>query len=221
MKIGLISDIHGNLPALKAVLDDMPTVDTVVCAGDVVGYNPWPAACVDRVREVAEITVMGNHDRTVRTPHEYSANRMAEAGLEHAYEQLSEEQLAWLDSLPRKAMVGDERFMLVHDHPTFQDKYVYPEEFPNLRRYLDDIRGVVLGHTHVQHKAMIDGRRIVNPGSVGQPRDGDPDAAYAILDSDDGSVDLRRVEYDVDRVISRVEEIGLPRKIGTRLLDGS
>ncbi|SDK18063.1 Calcineurin-like phosphoesterase superfamily domain-containing protein [Halovenus aranensis] len=90
-----------------------------------------------------------------------------------------------------------------------------------MRPYLDDHDGIVLGHTHIQHKATIDGRLIVNPGSVGQPRDGDERAAYAALDTVTDEVDLRRVEYDINRVISRVEECGLPTQIGTRLLDGS
>lgn len=221
MRIGLISDIHGNLPALEAVLDDMPSVDSVVCAGDVVGYNPWPVACVERVREVADAVVVGNHDRTVERPHEYTANRMAEAGLEYAKDQLSVEQRDWLDSLPRKVSFADDEFLLVHDHPSIQDKYVYPAEFPNLRRYLDEYRGVVVGHTHIQHEATIDDRLIVNPGSVGQPRDDDPRAAYGVLDTETATVDLRRVEYDIDRVISRVEDVGLPVKTGTRLLEGS
>jgi putative phosphoesterase len=220
MRIGLISDVHGNLPALEAVLSDMPDVDRTVCAGDVVGYNPWPADCVDRVREVAAVTVEGNHDRTVETPERYSHNEQAQRGLEHANDELSDEQLAWLDDLPRETEITGGRFLLVHDHPEEQDRYVWPADFPRLRPYLDDYDGVVIGHTHVQHEATIDGRLIVNPGSVGQPRDGDPRAAYAVLDTDEPSVSLRRVAYDIDSVITRVESAGLPPRVGTRLLDG-
>jgi diadenosine tetraphosphatase ApaH/serine/threonine PP2A family protein phosphatase len=90
-----------------------------------------------------------------------------------------------------------------------------------MRPYLDTHAGVVLGHTHIQHKATIDGRLIVNPGSVGQPRDGNPEAAFAILETETDTVELRRTAYDIDRVISEVEAAGLPTKIGTRLLDGS
>ncbi|WP_226013281.1 metallophosphoesterase family protein [Halomicrobium salinisoli] len=221
MQIGLISDIHGNLPALEAVLSDMPAVDEIACIGDVVGYNPWPAACVDRVREVAAVTVQGNHDRTVRTPETYRGNRMAHAGLEHALDELSEEQLSWLDDLPRTATVADDRFLLVHDHPDVQDRYVMPEAFSGLWSYLDGRSGLVLGHTHVQHEETDGDRLLVNPGSVGQPRDGDPRAAYAVLDTDAVTVALHRVEYDVDRVIRAVEEAGLPERIGARLLDGT
>jgi putative phosphoesterase len=221
MQIGLISDVHGNLPALEAVLADMADIDTIVCIGDVVGYNPWPAACVDRVREIASVTVQGNHDRTVRTPEKYRANRMAEAGLEYALDDLSESQLSWLDDLPRKAMIDDGQFLVVHDHPQFQDRYVMPKDFDGLWSYLDEYTGLAIGHTHIQHKVRDGGQLIVNPGSVGQPRDEDSRAGYAILDTENYTVDLHRVEYDIDRVIQKVEDVGLPAKIGTRLLDGS
>ena len=220
MTVGLISDVHANLPALEAVLDDMPPVETIVCAGDIVGYNPWPAECVEIVREVCDVVVEGNHDRTVDRPHRYAGNRMAEAGLELANEELTLEQFEWLDDLPRRASVADE-YLLVHDHPKHQDKYVHPHEFSNVRPYLDDYAGVILGHTHKQHMATVDDRLIVNPGSVGQPRDGNGDAAYAVLHPTDRSVDLHRVEYDINKVISRVEASPLPVKTATRLLDGS
>jgi putative phosphoesterase len=220
MRVGLISDIHANLPALEAVLEELPPVDTLVCAGDIVGYNPWPAACVERVREAADIVVMGNHDRNVRTPARYRANRMAMAGLELAKEELSAEQLDWLDALPRREEF-DEAFLVVHDHPEHQDSYVRPEQFRTIPEFLDGHRGVVLGHTHVQHAESVQGALVVNPGSVGQPRDGDPDAAYAVLEPAEPSVELHRTSYDIDAVISRIEELGLPRRTGTRLPDGA
>jgi putative phosphoesterase len=221
MKVGLISDIHGNLPALEAVLSDMPGVETIVCVGDVIGYNPWPSECVERVRDIASVTVQGNHDRNVRTPERYRANDMACAGLEYALEELSEDQLTWLDELPRKEIIANGRFLIVHDHPEIQDRYVMPHMFSNLWSYLNGLDGIALGHTHVQHRETDDGRVLVSPGSVGQPRDEDPRAAYAVLDTETMSVDLHRVTYNIDRVISRIEEVGLPTQIGTRLLDGS
>ncbi|SEH64954.1 phosphoesterase, MJ0936 family [Halopenitus malekzadehii] len=232
MRVGLIADVHANLPALEAVWSDMPAVDRVVCAGDVVGYNPWPAECLERVREIADAIVIGNHDRTVDRPHEYAANRMAEAGLEHAKRELTDAQREWLADRPRSVTIADGDLLVVHDHPTIRDKYVYPSEFPSLGRYLTEHRGLVLGHTHVQHADVVDGRRIVNPGSVGQPRDGDPRAAYAVLEldqSDPGTgrsdlnpptVDLHRVAYDVDRVVDRIADVGLPDRTGERLRKG-
>ncbi len=222
MKVGLISDVHANLPALETVLDDMPAVDRIVCAGDVIGYNPWPAECVERVREVASATVRGNHDRTVENPERYRANRMAEAGLEHAKESLSDDQLAWLRELPRAETFAGDRYLLVHSHPAAdrEDAYVYPEEFPTLDRHMGDHDGIVLGHTHVQGFRSVGGGFVVNPGSVGQPRDGDPDAGYAVLDTQADEVDLRRVAYDVDRVSEAVRDAGLPSRTAERLHQG-
>ena len=223
MRIGLISDIHANLPALEAVLDDMPPVASIVCAGDIVGYNPWPRECLERVRAVSSLVVQGNHDRNVETPHRYEHNEMAHAGLELAREELSEAQREWLSDLPQRIEFAERAYRLVHSHPDPNrlGSYVRPAQFPKMRSYLDDYAGIVLGHTHIQHKATIDGRLIVNPGSVGQPRDGDKRAAYAVLDTTASEVELRRVEYDINQVISRVEVCGLPTKTGTRLLDSS
>ncbi|SEP02932.1 Predicted phosphodiesterase [Halorientalis persicus] len=223
MQVGLISDIHANLPALEAVLDDMPPVDDIICAGDIVGYNPWPRECLERVRTVSSLIVQGNHDRNVETPHRYEHNDMAHAELEFAQQELSDSQRKWLSDLPERTEFAGDTYRLVHSHPDPNrlSSYVRPAQFPKMRPYLDDHVGIVLGHTHIQHKATIDGRLIVNPGSVGQPRDGDERAAYATLDTAADEVELRRVEYDINRVISRVEECGLPTKTGTRLLDGS
>jgi putative phosphoesterase len=223
MRVGLISDIHANLPALEAVLDDMPPVDNIICAGDVVGYNPWPRECLEHVRAVSSLVVQGNHDRNVETPHRYEHNEMAHAGLEFAQQELSDGQREWLSELPERTEFADEAYRLVHSHPDPNrlGSYVRPAQFPEMRPYLDDHVGIVLGHTHIQHKVTIDGRLIVNPGSVGQPRDGDERAAYAVLDTAADEVAFHRVEYDINRVISRVEECGLPTKTGTRLLDGS
>lgn len=223
MSVALISDIHANLPALEAVINDMPEVDEVLCAGDIVGYNPWPAECVDRIRSLATMTVQGNHDRTVNNPEAYFHNYQAEAGLNHAKSKLSDEQKEWLQALPKHVEFANGNFRLVHSHPDSDNlgSYVFPRNFPEMRPYLDKHQGIVLGHTHIQHKAEIDGRLIVNPGSVGQPRDGTPSAAYAILDPENKRVEFRRVEYDINQVISKVESVGLPTEVGTRLLDGS
>jgi len=218
MRIAVVSDIHSNKVALDAVLDDLPPVDGIVCAGDVVGYNPWPAACLDAVRERTIPTVMGNHDRAVATGTAFRFNSMAGAGVEHAREQLDDDAVAWLRDLPDTRTAFDGRVKLVHGHPDDPDRYTYPEEFaPSM---LGDEDVLVTGHTHVQGHETFDEGIVVNPGSVGQPRDGDPRAAYALLDLDDGSVAERRVDYDIDAVAAAVRDAGLPERIGTRLYDG-
>lgn len=222
MKIGLLSDIHANHPALEAVLDDCPSVDKIVCAGDIIGYNPWPAACIDRIRSVASVVVQGNHDRMIDTPQQYEHNKMAHAGLKYAEEELSSEQRAWLKRLPEQTDIADGAYRLVHSHPDPDqlDSYVTSEEFAELQPYLDEYDGLILGHTHIQHKTTIDGKLIVNPGSVGQPRDSDPTAAYAVLDTGRNTVALRRTAYDIDSVNNKITLDGLPAETGERLFRG-
>ena len=227
MRIGVVSDIHANRVALDAVLDAMPAVDGVVCVGDVVGYNPWPRECVERVRERGWPTVQGNHDRTVETPDRYAHNEMARAGLELARDRLTDDQRAWLADLPESRVEYDGRVRLVHSHPTNRGRYVYPSEFPALESALGPEDVLLLGHTHVPGDARVGDTLVVNPGSVGQPRDGDPRASFAVLtlpdaeESDAGaSVEHHRVEYDVERVQEAVREAGLPRRTGTRLSRG-
>jgi len=218
MKLGVVSDIHSNLVALETVLEDMPDVDRLVCAGDVVGYNPWPAECVEELRERSVPTVMGNHDRMVATGRNFRGNGMAQAGVEHANAALNDVQRAWVENLPRERTLADGRVKVVHDHPDVTDKYTYPEEFgPHL---LGDEDVLILGHTHVQHhEAYADGV-VLNPGSVGQPRDRDPRAAYAVVDLDDLTVTEHRVEYDVEAVQQAVQEAGLPPGTADRLTEG-
>jgi putative phosphoesterase len=218
MELGVISDIHGNRVALDAVLSAMPAVDGLVCAGDVVGYNPFHGACVDAVRDRSVPTVMGNHDRAVAEDSGFGFNSMAGAGVEHARETLTDDQQAWLAALPDERLAADGRVKLVHGHPEDPDRYTYPEEFgPHL---LGDEDVLVLGHTHVQAHERFDAGVVMNPGSVGQPRDGDPRAAYAVLDLDSLLVTEHRVEYDIDRVQAAVDEAGLPAEIGDRLHEG-
>ena len=218
MQVGVISDIHGNLVALEAVLADMPAVDALVCAGDVVGYNPWHGECIEAVREREIPTVAGNHDRAVVRGSSFAFNSLAGAGVEHARETLTDEQRYWLEGLPDERTAIEDRVKLVHGHPADPDRYTYPEDFgPHL---LGDEDALVLGHTHVQGHAVYDEGVVLNPGSVGQPRDGDPRAAYAVLDLADLSVTECRVPYDIDRVERAVREAGLPVRIGERLHEG-
>ncbi|ELY90613.1 metallophosphoesterase [Natrialba hulunbeirensis JCM 10989] len=221
MKVGLISDIHGNRVALETVLADMPPVDELLCAGDVVGYNPWPGECVDELHKRDVPTVLGNHDAAVAGETPFRFNGMARAGVEHARDQLTADQRAWLEGLPTERLECDGRVKLVHGHPDDPQRYsryTYPEEFS--AQLLDEEDVLVLGHTHVQGVERFAEGIVINPGSVGQPRDGDPRAGYAVVDLAAMTVETHRVEYDVEAVQEAVEEAGLPDRIGSRLARG-
>lgn len=218
MDVAVISDVHANLVALDAVLDDIEDAAPVVCAGDVVGYNPWPAACIERLRERSVPTISGNHDRMLTSGRNFGGNPMAQAGIRYARDACNENQLSWLETLPVERIEFDGRLKLVHGHPDAPDRYTYPEDFgPDL---LGDEDVLVLGHTHVQGAEAYEEGLVVNPGSVGQPRDRDPRAAYAVVDLESLDVDLRRVEYDIDRVVEEIQEVGLPERTGERLRVG-
>ena len=230
MKVGVISDVHSNTVALRAVLEDMPAVDALVNAGDVVGYNPWPRECVEAMWDPTAFcpeasvpatpvpSVMGNHDRAVYTDTAFRFNHMAKAGVEHARKQLDDEHFDWLGDLPDERLLLDGKLKIVHGHPDDPDHYTYPSEFSP--RLLDDEDVLVMGHTHVQAVEKYGDGIVLNPGSVGQPRDGDPKAAYAVVDLDAMDVDTHRVGYDVDQVLEAVAEADLPDRIGTRLQRG-
>jgi putative phosphoesterase len=211
-RIGLVSDIHGNAVAFEAVLEDMPTVDAVVCAGDVVGYGPSPGRCIDLIRERSLPTVEGNHDRAVEQDQPY------ESGDQYASLTLSEDKLSWLANLPRERVLFDDRLKVVHDHPEEKNRYTIPAAFDPI--LLDTEAVLVLGHTHVQHAEVFADGIVVNPGSVGQPRDKDPDAAYAVVDLDEMTVDLHRVPYDIDEVQRRIGDTSIDTYNAKRLADG-
>ncbi|PSP22381.1 metallophosphoesterase, partial [Halobacteriales archaeon QH_10_65_19] len=163
-------------------------------------------------------TVSGNHDRAVAGGGRFAFNSLAGAGVEHARETLTDDQIEWLGALPTTRREFDGRVRIVHGHPEDPDRYTYTREFSP--RLLGDEDVIVLGHTHVQGHERFDEGVVLNPGSVGQPRDGDPRAAYATFDLDDLAVTEHRVEYDVDRVQEAVADADLPARIGDRLVRG-
>jgi putative phosphoesterase len=205
MKLLLISDIHANPWALDAVLRDAGPVDHVFCAGDLVNYGPAPREAVARVRGLDATIVQGNHDAAVALGTDPRASPkkqpLALATRDWTREQLSEDGMDWLSRLQQVARwtAGDTRFLICHATP--QDKlYDYrltPQADDDLVRELTagvDADVLVLGHTHLPFVRQMGTLMLVNPGSVGQPLDGDPRASYALWE--DRRLELRRVTYD-------------------------
>lgn len=219
MRIGLISDVHGNLPALNAVLDDMPDVDQLVCLGDTVGYNPYPSESMEKVMDQCDIVLQGNHDRTINHP-EQVGNEQAVAGLKLAKEELSNGQIGLLEKLPEKTELMDGRFLAVHSHPEHTDRYVMPGLFHTVEKYLENYDAIFLGHTHMQGKKEFDNGVVVNPGSVGQPRD-EAGAAYAVFDTETLETELHRTGYNINEVVEEINRRGLPKSTGERLTPNS
>lgn len=240
-RIAVISDVHSNLQALSEVLSriDALDVDGLYCLGDVVGYGARPSECLDLVRARSTGVVQGNHDALIADPTlRLDFNVYSLAAVAHNRGLLEAGQLDWLHTLPTR-LRPDAGTQFVHGAPGDRDRYlVFLDDLLEVSSALleDDGPGVCFfGHTH--HQVLFDGqsllrpqpgevrvdparRVLINPGSVGQPRDGDPRAAFAVLDRDAGVVTYHRVTYDLEGARRDILEAGLPRLLGDRLLQG-
>lgn len=240
-KIAIISDIHANLTALEEVLKDAENngVSSYACLGDIVGYGPNPAECVTKIQEMKCACVKGNHDEYVTNSYDLTSfNSEARLALEWTRGKLSEGQKEWLGNLPYTRRLG--RNMLVH--ATLKN----PEQWDYVRNSFD--ASIMMGHqktpicfyghTHMPvayEKSGASAQRIdtsliqlqegskylINVGSVGQSRDGDPKASYIIFDRAARTIEFRRVNYDIHYVADEIGNNNLPRSLANRLIEAS
>ena len=220
--IAVISDIHSNLPALEAVLKDISEVDKIICAGDLVGYNPYPNEVIQEIKMRNIICIRGNHDRAVLYNVYRDFNPEAQIATKWTRKNLTAENLEYLVFLKDNMIFEEEdcKMAMHHGAPFDEDVYIFPEEVTeNLLKY-DGVDLLILGHTHVPFIKKFRKGVILNPGSVGQPRDGDPRASYALIDPENDFYEIRRVDYDIDEVYQKIIEVGLPLSLGERLYYG-
>ncbi|RLI85564.1 MAG: metallophosphoesterase [Archaeoglobales archaeon] len=222
MKVGLISDVHGNLIALEEVLSCLNQCEVIYCAGDVVGYYPFPNEVIEIFRENEIRSVMGNHDYAVVTGDFFGFNIFATVAGQWTRKNLKEENMEWLMNLPLK--IETDWFNVYHGMPSEDlrvlDEYIYPND-PRIKLSLEELKkNVIVGHTHVQFVIWHKGYFFANPGSVGQPRDGNSDSAYAIYDTEKNRIELKRVKYKIQEVYDAVIKAGLPEFLGERLFLG-
>ena len=237
----LVSDIHGNLPALDAVLKDAETrgpIDAVWSLGDTVGYGPQPSECLLRLKSLGALAVAGNHDlAALGALSTEDFNLAAKTAAEWTGLALTDEARNYASGLPHRLVAGD--FTLVHGSPRDPTwEYLFDEEAARQNLpYLETVH-CVHGHTHVPGSlfigngdfidlprfedavALMAGSWFVNPGSVGQPRDGDPRASYAVLDDESMIVRFHRVEYPVEVTQGLMQKAGLPTMLWQRLSYG-
>jgi predicted phosphodiesterase len=241
MRYLILSDIHANLHALDAVLAAAGAAqwDEVVVLGDLVGYGADPNGVVDRVRELKQLSVIrGNHDKAACGLDDGSGfNNVARLAASWTYQELTDSNRAYLRELPQGPLAINGFFEICHGAPFDEDYYVFSGD-DALRAMAASERALCLfGHTHLpaafqHHEQRLGGfapqgdtelklqegpSYLVNPGSVGQPRDGDPRAAYAVLDVDARMLALRRVEYPVHAAQRRILDAGLPTSLANRL----
>lgn len=241
MRVLIISDIHANLVALETVLADAgPNFDAVWCMGDLVGYGPNPNECVERVRSLPNLTCLtGNHDKAAIGEIDISAfNLDARIAINWTTQSLTEETRQYLISRPERVI--HDNYTLVHASPRQPVwEYILDRHTAKLNFAHFETPYCIVGHTHIpimylqsdeevvecrpnydEILAFDSERLIINPGSVGQPRDQNPDSAYAILDTDQDHWEYRRVPYDIEETQKRMAAFGLPARLIARLQKG-
>jgi predicted phosphodiesterase len=217
MTIALISDIHGNFEALRAVLSDIDEgdADRIVCLGDVVGYYPQVNECCDALRDRSVLTLLGNHDWYLSSGGFCSRSQRADACISYQRTIIEKQHIDWLAGLPVHAHA--EGIHLVHggwNDPI--DEYLEPTP-----EYFSRVNGAFFasGHTHKARVCVFSGKTYCNPGSVGMPRDGDPRASYALFDG--ASFSIRRVSYDPQPIFSLMDAAGFDDSYYGGLLTGA
>jgi diadenosine tetraphosphatase ApaH/serine/threonine PP2A family protein phosphatase len=242
MRLLVLSDIHANLTALEAVLADAAgRWDRVWFLGDLVGYGPDPNEVIGRLRALDALALSGNHDWAVLGKLDlFDFNEDARRSVEWTRRQLTAENRDYLQTLPPQRVEGI--FSMAHAsprHPVWEYILDLETAFENFAFF--DTAVCLIGHSHMpllfhinddgedlvgyvtSHGEKVElglGRTILNPGSIGQPRDGDPRAAYALLDTDAGTWEYRRVAYDIEAVQQRMRDAGLPQRSILRLEQG-
>jgi diadenosine tetraphosphatase ApaH/serine/threonine PP2A family protein phosphatase len=239
VRVAVVSDIHANLVALETVIEAVGTIDAVWHLGDVVGYGPDPDGVVARLASIGAVGVTGTHDLAALGGREIDwFNPDAKSAMEWTRSRISEATRTWLAALPTTRLEGD--LTLVHGSPR-DPIWEYITSVPVARANLAALETSVglHGHTHLPmawadrdgrieaiapgpgSTFRLDGRRaLLNPGSVGQPRDGDPSASWLEIDTDAGIATWRRTAYDVEAVRTAMLDAGLPTRLAERLRVG-
>ncbi len=244
MRIGIFSDVHANLAALETVVEAIQKqgVDEYICLGDVVGYGASPNECCDIVRDLAKIIIMGNHDAAVSGKMDYSFYYdQAKQALDWTAEVTREDNIKWLQQLPYLSPQDDINTIYSHGSPIEPEEFNYifnMEQAWDAYKYRDELLQVTfIGHSHLcrvfafddsgvvqmvpGHLDLEPGKQyIISVGSVGQPRDYDPRAAYAIFDTETRSFEQYRIEYDINISAKRIYDARLPDAFGKRLFVG-
>jgi predicted phosphodiesterase len=239
MRLAVLSDIHANLAALEAVRDAMPQVDEVWVLGDIVGYGPQPNEVISALQEMGARSVMGNHDGAAIGQVDASwFNPDAARAIGWTSEVIDDNARAYLGALPEVRRDGD--LTAVHGSPRDPTwEYITGPDVASANLASFDTRICLHGHTHVpiifraeegevqavsatpgSPITIAEGRLLLNPGSVGQPRDGDPASSFVVIDTEAGTAEFHRVGYDIERTQRLMREVDLPARLVERLRYG-
>ncbi|WP_440946838.1 metallophosphoesterase family protein [Methanosarcina sp. T3] len=217
MKILLIADIHANLEALRTILE-VP-YDRAICLGDIVDYGPDPDKCIELLQKKNIPTIRGNHDNAVAFKVDcqcgYKYKHLSIATREYTWEILDQSQMEYLQKLPLviREEIDGKKLFLTHASPRSIFEYIKPETTDEaiMAMLADpmepvDAEFLVVGHSHIPMNRELGTLTIINPGSVGQPRDGDTRAGCAVFDTETGGAEFLRLDYDIDAVCAKIEE---------------
>ncbi|WP_333871596.1 metallophosphoesterase family protein [Desulforamulus putei] len=237
MKIAVFADVHSNLLGLEAALQDIEKreISRIYCAGDLVGYGPRPNEVIALLRRKAIPTVMGNYDDAIGNMRficgcdykDEKALKLGERSVLWTKEHTSEENKAWLRELPQRVAFTEEgfRFLIVHGSPRQLNEYLFentPDEYLNELLAENNCDVLICGHTHLPfHKTLAKGH-IINVGSAGKPKHGNPNVTYAILDVAERNltVEFIQVPYDFEQTAREIEEVGLPSEFAQMIRTG-
>jgi putative phosphoesterase len=224
VRYAIMSDVHANIHALERVMEDVDSqgADVIICAGDLVGYYPFPNEVVGEMRKRNAICIAGNHDRACVNLDTFNMNPLAANAIFWTVKHISDASMNYLSKLrPRATLnLGGTAAAMFHGSPSNDDEYVFEEDANADLIQLARAQIVISGHTHVPYVKRIPEGVLVNPGSVGQPRDGDPRASYLIYEERERDFVLRRIEYPVEEAAKAVASAGLPDYLGARLMSG-
>lgn len=239
MRIAVLSDIHSNLAALEAVQNDLPAIDEVWALGDIVGYGPQPNEVIRSLQAMGARSVLGNHDgAAIGTVDPRDFNPEAARAIAWTATVIDDNSRAYLATLPEVRRDGE--LTAVHGSPRDPVwEYIVSASVAAENLGSFETKLCLFGHTHLpivfragegevetiraapREPIMLDGQRcLINPGSVGQPRDGNPAASYLVLDPESGSVEFRRVPYEVERTQRLIQDADLPPRLAERLAYG-
>lgn len=218
VRLCLIADIHSNLPALEAVLEEVDPESPILCMGDLIGYYLEPNEICERLRALSAICIKGNHDKYVLGELKYPSSREEKYRVFRTRQSLSAENHQWLASLPDavKIEVSEidirnsrcSRIRIAHGSPRSVEEYIYPDTAIDFLK-TDEPETLVLGHTHHPMMRQAGALTVINPGSVGQVRDRKPGASYAMLEPFSKNVEFHRASYDVASYQRRLAEAGI------------
>ncbi len=225
MILAIISDIHSNLIALERVLEKIDS-EIILCCGDIVGYYTWPNECIEKIKQLRIQVVAGNHDHACVTGDTGGFNPYAEETIRWTRKAIQDKYIEFLSDLKRKIKlkINDTDILMVHGSPRNPlNEYIYPETPGSLLKSFIESENVdilIMGHTHMPFIRKFDNKLVFNPGSVGQPRDSNNKASFALLDVDNKEAKIYRVKYDIDEVATALGDKNLPSFLGRRLYKG-